>query len=58
MALRIAGRSDTAFELPIYNAPLEYPNVMGAVRSPAFAPFRRLGQSVLYRWYALRDEAR
>ena len=58
MALRIAGRSDPAFELPIYNSPLEYPNVMGAVRSSAFAPFRRLGQSVLYRWYAMRDEAR
>ncbi len=58
MALRIAGRHDPAFELPIYNSPLEYPNVMGAVRSSAFAPFRRMGQSVLYRWYALRDEAR
>ena len=57
LALRIAGRSDPAFELPIYNSPLEYPNVMGAVRSPAFAPFRRLGQSALYRWYAMRDEA-
>ena len=57
LALRIAGRSDPAFELPIYNSPLEYPNVMGAVRSPALAPFRRLGQSVLYRWYAMRDEA-
>ncbi len=57
LALRIAGRSDPAFELPIYNSPLEHPNVMGVVRSPAFAPFRRLGQSVLYRWYAMRDEA-
>ena len=58
LALRIAGRSDPAFELPIYNSPLEFPNVMGVVRSPAFAPFRRLGQRVLYRWYAMRDEAR
>jgi glycine/D-amino acid oxidase-like deaminating enzyme len=58
MALRIAGRQDPAFELPIYNSPLEFPNVMGVVRSPAFAPFRRMGQQVLYRWYALRDEAR
>ena len=57
LALRIAGRSDPAFELPIYNSPLEHSNVMGVVRSPAFAPFRRLGQSVLYRWYAMRDEA-
>ncbi len=57
LALRMAGRSDPAFELPIYNSPLEYPHVMGAVRSAALAPFRRLGQSALYRWYAMRDEA-
>jgi glycine/D-amino acid oxidase-like deaminating enzyme len=49
-----AGRD--AFRLPIYDSPLEYPNVMGAVRSELFAPFRRLGQQILYRWYWLRDE--
>ena len=27
-----------------------------AVRSRAFAPFRRFGQRFLYRWYYLRDE--
>ncbi len=56
MALRIAGKADKAFELPIYNAPLEYPNVFNVVRSRAFAPFRRLGQQFLYRWYYLNDE--
>ena len=56
MAQRIAGKADTAFELPIYRTPLEYPNVFNTVRSRAFAPFRRVGQQFLYRWYALRDE--
>ena len=56
LAQRIAGQADTAFQLPIYNSALEYPNVFNAVRSPAFAPFRRLGQRALYRWYHLRDE--
>ena len=26
------------------------------IRSPAIAPFRRIGQRVLYRWYDLRDQ--
>lgn len=59
LAERIAGRDagrDT-FQLPIYDTPLQHPNLFGAVRSPAFAPFRRLGQRMLYRWYAMRDEA-
>lgn len=56
LAQRIAGRSDPAFDLPIYKAPLEYPNLFDQVRSPLFAPFRRLGQRALYRWYWLRDE--
>jgi len=49
-----AGRE--VFQLPIYDSPLEYPNVLDLVRSPLFAPFRRLGQRVLYKWYWLRDE--
>lgn len=59
LAERIAGQDAgrEVFRLPIYDAPLEFPNVLGAVRSPLFAPFRRLGQRVLYRWYAHRDEA-
>ena len=50
-----AGRD--VFQLPIYDSPLEPPNLFGALRSPAFAPFRRLGQRLLYRWYARQDEA-
>ena len=56
LAERIAGKQSKVFELPIYNSPLEYPNLFNRVRSPAFAPFRRVGQRALYRWYALRDE--
>jgi glycine/D-amino acid oxidase-like deaminating enzyme len=56
MAERIAGRQSKTFELPIYNSELEYPNVFNMVRSPAFAPFRRLGQRFLYHWYYMRDE--
>ncbi|HSW18248.1 MAG TPA: FAD-binding oxidoreductase [Ramlibacter sp.] len=56
MAQRIAGKQLPAFDLPIYNSELEYPNVLNAVRSRAFTPFRRLGQRFLYHWYKLRDE--
>ena len=49
-------RPTRAFNLPIYNSPLEYPNVFNTVRSRAFAPFRRFGQRFLYKWYCLRDE--
>ena len=56
MAQRIAGKADAAFQLPIYDKPLEYPNAFNAVRSRAFAPCRRIGQQVLYRWYHVRDE--
>ncbi len=58
LAQRVVGKDagQAVFELPIYNTPLEHPNVMGVVRSPVFAPFRRLGQRMLYRWYWWRDE--
>ena len=58
LAERIVGKDvgNDVFRLPIYDSPLEYPNLMGALRSELFAPFRRLGQHVLYRWYWLRDE--
>ncbi|MEO7055298.1 MAG: FAD-dependent oxidoreductase [Caldimonas sp.] len=58
LAQRIVGADadDEVFDLPIYDSPLEYPNVLGAVRSQAFAPFRRLGQRMLYKWYWMRDE--
>jgi glycine/D-amino acid oxidase-like deaminating enzyme len=54
MAGKDAGRD--VFKLPIYDSPLEYPNVFGLLRSPAFAPFRRFGQRILYKWYWLHDE--
>ena len=58
LAERIVGQDAgrEVFKLPIYDSPLEYPNVMGAVKSEAFAPFRRIGQRALYKWYWLRDE--
>jgi glycine/D-amino acid oxidase-like deaminating enzyme len=46
MAERIAGKGKE-LDLPIYSSPLPY---------ELFAPFRRLGQWMLYRWYFLRDE--
>ncbi len=51
MAQRIAGRSGAAFDLPIYQGPLPFP-----WQGEWSLPFRRLGQSMLYRWYYLRDE--
>lgn len=57
MAQRIAGKTDGVFRaLPIYNSPLPYPFLLNRIESRAFAPFRRLGQRMLYRWYHLRDE--
>ena len=58
LAERVAGKNSGAevFRLPIYDSPLPYPNVMEWVESEAFAPFRRFGQRLLYKWYWLRDE--
>ena len=58
LAERIAGRDagQAVFELPIYRSPLPFPNVLERFESEAFAPFRRLGQRVLYKCYWLRDE--
>lgn len=58
LAQRIVGKDagNAVFDLPIYASPLEHPNVLGLVRSPAFAPFRRIGQRMLYKWYWMRDE--
>lgn len=47
MAQRIAGKTGKELDLPIYSSPLP---------GEIFAPFRRLGQWMLYRWYFLRDE--
>lgn len=58
LAQRVAGQDagQDVFKLPIYSSPLQHPNLFGVVRSPALAPFRRLGQRILYKWYWLRDE--
>ena len=58
LAERVAGQDAgrEVFKLPIYDSPLEYPNMFGLVRSQAFAPFRRFGQRFLYKWYWLQDE--
>ena len=56
LAERIAGRP-APVELPIFDSPLPFPNVLNpAIESELFAPFRRLGQRVLYRWYHFKDE--
>ncbi len=47
LADRIAGRPGDHWTLPIYNSPLP---------GHWAAPFRRLGQAMLYKWYYLRDE--
>lgn len=58
LAQRVAGKDggEAVFNLPIYNSPLEYPNLFNLVRSQAFAPFRRFGQFFLYKWYWMQDE--
>lgn len=58
IAERIVGKDvgREVFNLPIYNSPLEHPNIFNKVRSPAFAPWRRVGQFFLYKWYGLQDE--
>jgi glycine/D-amino acid oxidase-like deaminating enzyme len=58
LAERVAGKDagQEVFRLPIYDSPLQPPNLWGLVRSPALAPFRRIGQRILYKWYWLRDE--
>jgi glycine/D-amino acid oxidase-like deaminating enzyme len=48
MAQMIAGRQFSAQDLPIFNSPLP---------THPFAPFRRIGQRLLYAWYQMRDEA-
>jgi glycine/D-amino acid oxidase-like deaminating enzyme len=60
LAQQIAGKdlSNPVFKLPIYQSPLRYPIAFNTVESRVFAPFRRMGQSVLYRWYGYNDEKR
>ena len=57
LAQWIAGRTQ-GLALPIFRSKLPYPNVRELVSSEVFAPFRRMGQRLLYRWYHLKDEGR
>jgi taurine dehydrogenase large subunit len=47
LAQLVAGEKDAAFDLPIFASPLP---------GHPLAPFRRLGQAMLYRWYHYQDE--
>ncbi|WP_104205434.1 NAD(P)/FAD-dependent oxidoreductase [Billgrantia saliphila] len=55
LAQWIAGDS-RQLDLPIFNSKLPFPNIREMIESQAFAPFRRVGQRFLYRWYYLKDE--
>lgn len=55
LARWIAGKG-AGVDLPIFDSRLPFPNIREMVESQAFAPFRRLGQRFLYRWYHLKDE--
>lgn len=54
LADSIAGKATP--DLPIFRSKLPFPNVREMVESEMFAPFRRLGQWWLYRWYSMKDE--
>ena len=58
LAELVAGKKvdSDVLKLPIYHSPLEFPNAFGKFRSEKQAPFRRLGQSFLYKWYWFKDE--
>jgi len=58
LAELVAGKKvdSDVLKLPIYHSPLEFPNAFGRFRSEKLAPFRRLGQSFLYKWYWFKDE--
>lgn len=55
MAQWIAGYGKE-LDLPIFTSKLPFPNVRERIESQALAPFRRLGQTFLYRWYHMKDE--
>ncbi|NYT75914.1 FAD-binding oxidoreductase [Alcaligenaceae bacterium] len=56
LAQLIAGKGGE-LDLPIFKSRLPFPNIREKVVSEAFAPFRRIGQRFLYRWYHYKDEA-
>ncbi|MBE1274572.1 NAD(P)/FAD-dependent oxidoreductase [Enterovibrio baiacu] len=55
LAQWIAG-DKSELNLPIFQSRLPYPNVQQIIESEYLAPFRRMGQRFLYRWYHLKDE--
>ncbi|SJN27479.1 FAD dependent oxidoreductase [Vibrio casei] len=55
LAQWIAGEGHS-LDLPIFQSKLPFPNIREMIESESFAPFRRLGQTFLYRWYSLKDE--
>jgi glycine/D-amino acid oxidase-like deaminating enzyme len=56
MVQRIAGQSE-GLNAPIFTSPLPFPNVLDVrFEAQALAPFRRVGQRLLYKWYHLKDE--
>ena len=57
MAQWIAGEGQS-LDLPIFKDRLPYPNFMEKIESELFAPFRRMGQRFLYKWYYYKDEMR
>lgn len=55
LARLVAGKKQEV-ELPIFESRLPFPNVREMIEAEMFAPFRRIGQRFLYRWYHLKDE--
>lgn len=55
LAQWIAGQAST-LQLPIFRSQLPYPDFAGLFRAQWLAPWRRLGQRMLYHWYHLKDE--
>lgn len=56
LAQWMAGKHSKIPVLPIFQEQLPFPNFNDMVTSESLAPFRRFGQSLLYRWYGLKDE--
>ncbi len=55
MAELVAGKT-LPKNVPFFDSKLPYPIAFNTIESPLFAPFRRLGQRFLYRWYEYTDE--
>lgn len=55
LAQWIAGEGHS-LDLPIFKDRLPFPNMFEKVEAEIFAPFRRMGQRFLYKWYYLKDE--